>query len=1084
MKKSARAGRHGVKARRSPAPRTIVPPKLTAPTPARLYPRERLFELLDRSREDHRVIWVSAPGGAGKTSLATSYLSARKLRSLWYQVDAGDGDVASFFYYMGLAARRATPRSRKPLPVLSQEYLADIPTFTRNFFRDLYRRLPRNSVFVLDNYQETPEDSLLHDVLHTAMTEVPEGMNLIVLSRVEPPAVLARLRLCDHAACLDWSKMQLTPEETAGISAVRMGDKSLNAESLEALHVRARGWAAGVVLMLEQGCDSAWIDPAVTPDGRKLLFDYFAGEFIARAEPAVQEFLLKTALFPKVNADTAESLTGLRNSRDILEDLTRRNYFTVRHASEDGDSYEYHPLFREFLLAHLERQDADALRLLRKKAGQLLEQQGDVESAVELYAVAQEWGAAIRLIVANAGASIAHGRTRLLLQWIERIPEPIRNETPWLLFWAGMGRMSFDAVRAREELEQAFDGFQGAQDVAGIFLAWSGIVQNIMHALTKVDRLDPWIERLDDLLSQGMTYPNVEIEDRVVASMFMALALRQPQHPQFSTWRDRAVLILERSSDPTLRMFTVFYLFTHYIWIGDLPRTEYLMMRLKALGAIEEAAPMAQITVKMAQAWCWMMGRTDESLVRVEEGLALSRQTGVHLWDYLLVIQGTVSALSSGDCDAAETLLGRIEPFVDRARGMDRFYYYHDRAWLALERGELSRAIELQQQAIVLATETAVLFGEANAHFGMSQIRHVARDAEAARSHLATTRELGVRLGSPLIEFMCRVAEAQVAFDAGDDALGLDRLTAALNLGRTRRYVNFTYWRPPVLACLLAKALQYGIETEYVRNIIAIRGLRPPPNEAAPDAWPFPVKLYTLGRFSLLVDDRPVKFSTKTQKKPLDLLKVLVALGGREVSEAKLAEALWPQAEGDAAAQSLATTLHRLRKLIGEDAIERREGRLTLNPEQVWIDAWTLERQMASLEAACRERRTEEVSRLSDRLLALYRGEFLAGESDAHWAIAYRERLRGKCLRLIEHTVGCLQQGRQHAMALACYQKAIEMDPLAEGFYQGLMRCYHALGRRAEALATYERCRRLLAARFGVTPSPQTQALYQQILIP
>ena len=83
------------------------------------------------------------------------------------------------------------------------------------------------------------------------MAEVPEGINLLVLSRNEPPSVLARLRLCEHAACLDWEKMRLTPEETIGISSVRMGKESPG-KALTALHESVQGWAAGVVLMLEQ----------------------------------------------------------------------------------------------------------------------------------------------------------------------------------------------------------------------------------------------------------------------------------------------------------------------------------------------------------------------------------------------------------------------------------------------------------------------------------------------------------------------------------------------------------------------------------------------------------------------------------------------------------------------------------------------------------------------------------------------------------------------------------------------------------------------------------------------------------------
>ncbi len=85
-------------------PKTTLP-KLTPPRVGKIYPRERLFGLLDRIRDDHSVVWISAPGGAGKTSLVASWLQQRKLKTLWYQVDAGDGDNASFFYYLGLAAK-------------------------------------------------------------------------------------------------------------------------------------------------------------------------------------------------------------------------------------------------------------------------------------------------------------------------------------------------------------------------------------------------------------------------------------------------------------------------------------------------------------------------------------------------------------------------------------------------------------------------------------------------------------------------------------------------------------------------------------------------------------------------------------------------------------------------------------------------------------------------------------------------------------------------------------------------------------------------------------------------------------------
>ncbi|MGA1875025.1 MAG: hypothetical protein ACMUIA_05420, partial [bacterium] len=95
--------------------------KITRPALSGALSRERLFHLLDQGRKKP-VIWINAPAGSGKTVLLASYLEANRLSSLWYQLDEGDGDMASFFYYLGLAAQKISPEATQPLPLLTPEY--------------------------------------------------------------------------------------------------------------------------------------------------------------------------------------------------------------------------------------------------------------------------------------------------------------------------------------------------------------------------------------------------------------------------------------------------------------------------------------------------------------------------------------------------------------------------------------------------------------------------------------------------------------------------------------------------------------------------------------------------------------------------------------------------------------------------------------------------------------------------------------------------------------------------------------------------------------------------------------------------
>ena len=183
-----------------------------------------------------------------------------------------------------------------------------------------------------------------------------------------------------------------------------------------------------------------------------------------------------------------------------------------------------------------------------------------------------------------------------------------------------------------------------------------------------------------------------------------------------------------------------------------------------------------------------------------------------------------------------------------------------------------------------------------------------------------------------------------MALEHGRQRSGLNSLRYALELGRQYGYRHFLWWRPSVMAQLCAYALDADIEVSYVQNLIQKRGLVPENLPVTADGWPWQFKIFTLGRFQVLKDKQPLGFFAKLQHKPIELLKALIAFGGQKVHEDHLSEALWPRIDADYAHRSLTTTLHRLRKLLGEDkAIVLQDGRLSLNPSYFWIDTWAFE---------------------------------------------------------------------------------------------------------------------------------------------
>ena len=163
-----------------------------------------------RRGQPKKVVWIAAPAGAGKTSAVATYLSSRRLPTLWYNVDARDADVANVFHYLALAARLAAPRKKLALPAFTADSQGGVAAFARGFFEALCRERPAPSLLVLDDYHEAA-GQLWNDVIREAISALPEGVVAIIISRNEPPPALARHVAGGEIALVGWDELRLTP---------------------------------------------------------------------------------------------------------------------------------------------------------------------------------------------------------------------------------------------------------------------------------------------------------------------------------------------------------------------------------------------------------------------------------------------------------------------------------------------------------------------------------------------------------------------------------------------------------------------------------------------------------------------------------------------------------------------------------------------------------------------------------------------------------------------------------------------------------------------------------------------------------
>ena len=134
-----------------------------------------------------------------------------------------------------------------------------------------------------------------------------------------------------------------------------------------------------------------------------------------------------------------------------------------------------------------------------------------------------------------------------------------------------------------------------------------------------------------------------------------------------------------------------------------------------------------------------------------------------------------------------------------------------------------------------------------------------------------------------------------------------------------------------------------------------------------------------------------MRFTGKAQQRPLDLLKLLVALGGTRRRRQQLTAALWPDADGAAAKTSFDTTLFRLRKLLDvDDALVLAAGKLSLARSLAWTDVWALEAALDAADARRARRAEASTARAARRLLDAYPGPLL-GTEESSWIAKPRD---------------------------------------------------------------------------------------------
>ncbi|MDH5786154.1 MAG: hypothetical protein OEZ16_11190, partial [Chromatiales bacterium] len=768
----------------------------------------------------------------------------------------------------------------------------------------------------------------------------PAHGKIICISRNSPHRSFAEFQTKKQLLLIDESMMRLELEEIRQLARL-ISNNELNDESVERLYDKTRGWAAGLVLLID---DPELLASGVghSGDGYNVIFDYFSSEFESKWNDELKQFLFNTALLPRMTRATATAMVGGVNVSAIIDSLMRRNYFISRYHGEVS-GYQYHPLFQEFLLRKLvEVVPEDEVRALRDKAARLMLDEGYISEAIEIFAGNQQWDDVIASILSNVQTFSKKGRTVTIAGWLSHIPDKVIESEPWLNYWKGYCEMQFSPTKAIPYAQAAFDMFCQNSDKLAVALSWSLLLETRLSSWDNLSDINIIFDKYDEVVGADFVYPSADLEMLVMISGLSIATFRDLDRCVYDKWYERSVNLLSRMVSANDKCILAGRILYSGCWFGGSAELFEDVVEMMD----RELAKESDINI-ISRIWCYtalsiyysFTGRHADAVEKITQAYDLSKSSGVMILIPVITTLANMVAIICGDQDAAKMWQSENEATTSREDLYSTALMHMAKGYTLLSAGEPGNATVHAQQGVSMIRRSGFNRSSVLSMTVLMSGYIELGEYDKAEQCYNEMLDFNKRFRSHNISFSIAWMKSWLFYEQGDIDRFLASFSEALNNVDVDNDLLAMYpWRPSVLSRLCWLAFDANTKIDNVSRLITRYKIPHPFSEKKLANWPWQCKITTLGGFSVEVNGETVP-AKKLKSKPWDILKVLVVMGGRNVPIDEIADMLWPESDGDTASSAFSTNLQRLRVQLGnDDFLIVKDRTISINDSLVFVD--------------------------------------------------------------------------------------------------------------------------------------------------
>lgn len=995
----------------------VIRRKIVAPPLGEsVVPRRRLETLLTSLMDQHRLVFVYASAGAGKTTAILQAAQRLQRPLVWLDLDSTDAATGRLLVYLEAALALQVP---EVAGVAMSALAAQLPhAEVAGLLAESIGELP--VLIVLDDAERLAAAPEALDVLASFARYLPSSARLLISSRTALP-FSSSVGDSPWVAAVGEEDLALTVDEAS--DALAAGGRS-DIDPVEAI-IETGGWMTGVLF-------EAWraTDHVIGLGGEAdPLHGYLSTQILDQLDATDADFLISTAVLEEVTIAHAEAL-GITQASARMHSLSGRRLPVSWH--DDGSAMRCHPRFREFLLKRLARHaEVDQRELYRAHARLLISENHD-EEAVQEY---------LKAGCLDDVLGIIHP---VLERVIERTDFALAEE--WLVALSGVRRPDDISLAAAElMLTVVRENFAAGLDLADR-LELLGQRRELAQSSSRAAGLMVWLylhagrtEDIDLILAVAAPGPDVN-----AARYAMAMV-----HDEPGAFDDDSLGELTGGPMDALVLRTHFDL-------GRLPlltsapsspwaakaAESWLVSALLATGHTERAFEVYHRLVRMSDQSVWLsallgprlmfeIGDHDEAWRLLHEGRQRIAATGSTMFEtYSLLIEAEFELRLHANPAAARAILRRLanHPVCSRY------------AFLREQRDMLSGLVKLAE----------------------------ARQADAVEDLRRAVQ--GMKRGERLLYLPAAaiyLSEAEWRCgheDAADDAAEL-AITVAGRQGSNHSLLTALAEFPDVLARRLDLESSPDSVWHELGRALMVRGIQ------LPDVMAATVEVMEFGRTAILVDAGVV---SPGLNKSMELLAFLANSDRKEVSRETLLDALFDGRRDASSSSYLRQAVLKLRKVIPDVLVQdARPGFLQLSSQ---VRVITESRRLIGLLSEAAAMRGDERLRLLLAALDIAdRGTYLSAIASV-WAAERRQRLDElvRSARLEAAEVAFASGHYSQATALA--EMVVKVDPYREAAWRLLMKLAHTLGDHDRVITAYRSCEGALRE-LGAQPSDATSAL-------